>query len=256
METNLATFRSEVRIQEEVVDLIASSVDAPFMYHSGKTHYGFRYAKPGPKHFCLLKAARAVSGLNATISLIEDGYSQETAVIIRTIVECTSHIEFILSGYDGTKLDKQQRNYVDQYFKDYRRDSSSDFLRPRVRQGDVHEVVGSLLDEQVKKSPSRSAFEDIEGSKLMSNIYLTYSNYVHSRYPEVMDMFGGNPPHFHMRGMSGTPKDDENIAIVESTIETVSNSLRYIVLKFNLRQEMLRRPHLCQWYKVDSSTVT
>ena len=37
------------------------------------------------------------------------------------------------------------------------------------------------------------------------------SGFVHGAYPHVMDLYGGNPPHFHLNGMLGTPIHDSCI---------------------------------------------
>jgi hypothetical protein len=63
-------------------------------------HHGFRYATPGAEHFCLLKAVRVVSALNAALELARCGYAQEIGVLMRTLVECTTHIEYVLSARD------------------------------------------------------------------------------------------------------------------------------------------------------------
>ena len=45
-----------------------------------------------------------------------------------------------------------------------------------------------------------------------------YSGYVHAASENIMDMYGGDPPHFHLQGMSSTPRiasyaqDAENYA--------------------------------------------
>ena len=57
---------------------------------------------------------------------------------------------------------------------------------------------------------------------MLSNIYLIYSNYVHGRYPEIMDLYGGRPTHLHLNGMSRTPKDLENLQILDSIITSAS----------------------------------
>lgn len=248
MNAKIKTFREQTSIQEEVVSLIASSIEPPIYYHSGKVHRGFIFTKPGAEHFCLLKAARAVSGLNAVIVLCEHGYPQEIAVLIRTIVECTTHIDYVLAGYDENGLKEKQRKYVEQYFADFRRDNVSDFGRLRVRQGDVHKVVGAHTDKQIRKIESASEFHEVNTPELLSNVYLTYSNYVHCRYPEAMDLYGGVPPHFHMKGMLGTPKDAENMAIVETFLETVSIALKFMVLKFGMIEEIRKNTRLLEWY--------
>ncbi len=253
MQDYIERFLKVTRLQGEVIKLFVASVEPPIFYHSGKVHYGFRFAKPGAKHFCLLKAVRAVSGLNAAIALLDKGFTQELHVIIRTIVECTSQIDYIIAGFDNDNLKPPQKKFVDTYFSDFHRNNVDDFQRPRLRQGKVHETVGRSMREQLKGIKGGEKFSEVDASKLMSNVYLTYSNYVHSRYPEVMDMFGGMPVHFHLEGMRDTPKDAENIQQIECHLETVSLALRKMVRKFDMASELCRSPKLMEWFRVQKS---
>jgi hypothetical protein len=91
-------------------------------------------------------------------------------------------------------------------------------------------------------------FANTVPAKLLSNIYLNFSNYVHGRYPEAMDMFGGEPPKFHLRGMGGTPKDDENFAMLEASIESISITLRMLVQKFGMRSMVAHGKELNTWF--------
>ena len=34
------------------------------------------------------------------------------------------------------------------------------------------------------------------------------SGYVHGAYPHIMELYGGNPAHYHLKGMFGTPLYD------------------------------------------------
>ena len=38
-----------------------------------------------------------------------------------------------------------------------------------------------------------------------------YSGFVHGASPQIMDMFGGDPPRFHTKGMLGTPRVEEGL---------------------------------------------
>ena len=56
-------------------------------------------------------------------------------------------------------------------------------------------VLGASID-----TPSlRSASESLSAA---------YSGYVHAASENVMEMYGGNPPQFHLAGMSNTPRTD------------------------------------------------
>lgn len=132
----LETLRSRVEPLEKLLHALAEKLPQPLWYHSGKEHFGFRYGKPDERHFCLLKAVRAVSALNAAIELAGRGYAQEIFVLMRTIFEYTSHIEFVLSVPDGTgELTTAAAKYVQEFFDDYARNDVKDFKRAGIRQG-------------------------------------------------------------------------------------------------------------------------
>ena len=48
------------------------------------------------------------------------------------------------------------------------------------------------------------------GVETMRTISKIYSGFVHGASPHIMDMYGGNPPRFHLRGMLGTVLADDH----------------------------------------------
>ena len=80
-------------------------------------------------------------------------------------------------------------------------------------------------------------------------MYLSFSNYVHGKYPETMDLYGGRPAQFHLCGMSGTPKDTENLAIIDSFVDTVSITFAQMVSNFRLHDIVRRDPLLADWFR-------
>jgi len=47
------------------------------------------------------------------------------------------------------------------------------------------------------------------GIELSRTISKTYSGFVHGASTQIMDMYGGYPPRFHVSGMLGTPREKE-----------------------------------------------
>ena len=178
---------------------------------------------PTLRHFCLLKAVRIVSALNAALKLAEGGYTQEIAVLMRTVVECATHIEYVLDRNDSDAHRAAVSKYVREFFEDDQRGVGAEIRRAQVRQGYVHAAIGQTLDEIAEKNGFPT--DRVPAAKLYSHIYRTSSNYVHAKYPEVMDLYGGRPGRFHLNGMSGTPKDAENIETIEAYIESASNAI-------------------------------
>ena len=82
-----------------------------------------------------------------------------------------------------------------------------------------------------------------------SRTYLTFSNYVHAKYPETMDLYGGQPEQFHLRGMRGTPKDAENLETIDTFLTTLSIALAQMVSKFRLHELVERDPVLAAWIR-------
>jgi hypothetical protein len=79
-------------------------------------------------------------------------------------------------------------------------------------------------------------------------VYRIFSNYVHGKYPEIMDLYGGRPGRFHLRGMSNTPKDLENLATLETFIENASTDFALMVQGLRLRPLLEADPILAKWY--------
>lgn len=248
LELQLTDFRARIEPMERFIHALAESLPKPLFYDLGKQHFGFRYGKPDARHFCLLKGIRAVSGLNAAIELVRAGYTQEFYVLLRTIDEYKTHIEFILYARDEhDSLTADAEKHVREYFADYVRNSADDFKRPRLRQGAINKSIGTAIVSGLEKSERADKFRGVVPDKLLSNIYLNFSNYVHARYPEVMDLYGGSPLRFHLCGMSGTPKDVENVEMLDTYITSVSLALKLLAQKLNLGNVVRKDAVLSAW---------
>ena len=249
-EARLHSLRSKVEPLEKLVHTWAARLPPPLRYHSGKEHHGFRYGRPHAEHFCLLKAVRAVSAANAAIELARSGYAQEICVLIRTLVECTTHIGFVLSARDDAgKLEPVAEKYVQDFFADFARNNSTDFKRAQVRQKTVHDRLGLELDRFAQQQDNYSRHQTGQAERHYSDVYLTFSNYVHAKYPETMDLYGGQPGHFHLRGMRGTPKDTENLEMIDAFITTLSIALAQLVTNFRLHNLVERDLILAEWFR-------
>lgn len=116
---------------------------------------------------------------------------------------------------------------VKEFFADGERGTTADPRKFHVQQARVHDALGEILDQLADKvgdtqgrKPARWAYR---------HSYAVLSNYVHSRYPECMDLYGGKPGQFHFRGMRGTPKDLENFVILEQFGTTLSQGFALMV---------------------------
>src|ERR1700730_7587951 len=91
--------RSRVFPLTRLLHELAATLDKPTLRARGIDR-GFRFEKPTLVHFCLLRGARIVSALNASIELARKGFPQEIGVLLRTMIEYKSQIDFILASRD------------------------------------------------------------------------------------------------------------------------------------------------------------
>lgn len=249
MDEALAVFRGRLEPVERFISVFESNLPKPIYCELRGTHSGFRYGTPDRRHFCLLKLVRATSAINATIELARAGFAQEISVLIRTITECTTQIEFVLCDMqeDGSPS-PQSMQLVADYFADFGRASPSDHKKSSVNQSTVHRRLGAGQDKRISTTDGSERFNGIKSAELYKNISQSFSAYVHCKYPETMDLYGGDGPHFHLRGMSGTPKDLENLQLIKTFIDTINLCARSMIIQLKLTEMVQNDAALVRWY--------
>jgi hypothetical protein len=138
------------------------------------------------------------------------------------------------------------QRYVADFFADCWRDPALGIKKAQVPQGTVHQAVGTTLDKLVQHYGDGE--DRAPAVKLLSNVYRAYSNVVHGKYPEIMELFGGRQGHFHLRGMRSTPKEIEVAETVETFIVTVINMCGTIIQRLKLEGLVGSDPVLAKWY--------
>jgi hypothetical protein len=224
----------------------ASTLEPPVMM---KSEGGFRYRNPDFRHFCLLRASRIVSALNASIELARCGYPQEIGVLYRIVQESSSQINAVMAQIttDG-RVNGKLAEFIDAYFKDnHRSESSSPDSPTKLSQKYVNELIGSQLDQFNPHDPTAANWRS--AADRYRHIDWVFSNYVHGRYPEAMDLYGGTPGRFHLFGMKGTPKDMENIRALDAFITTASRCFIGLAQGLQLREVLAKDKILIEWYQ-------
>lgn len=247
IESGLNALQEELEPLERIIRLLAAKLGAPVLQvtPAGKA---FRYGSPDARHFCLLKAARALSDFNACIELARKGYLQEICVLIRTMVECARHLEYVIEPYSSEEHKAGAERYVREFFADGQRGASADPHKFQMQQGKVHDALGKVLD-QISAELGKDSNERKPAGALYRNTYGVMSNYVHARYPECIDLYGGKPGEFHVRGMSGTPKDAESLEILQSFATTLAQAFVMMIQGLKLKAIVDADPVIGQWYE-------
>ena len=209
---------------------------------------GYRFTNPGVGHFCLLRACRVVSALNAMIALGEGGFTQEIGILFRTVYEAYTQIEAAMAQLrkDGA-VGGEVATFIADYFGHDKRRNMDQAKRSNLSQRTVNELIGAQL-EPFSTIP-RDDPEWKSAAERLASLNRVFSNYVHGRYPETMDLYGGIPGRFHLTGMRGTPKDWENLETISTIITSASHCFVSVVQTLDLREMLKHDPMLTEWYR-------
>jgi hypothetical protein len=246
IEVALTALEGEIEPLERLLRLFAATLNAPHLRRGdGDTRF-FRYDHPDVRHFCLLKSVVMISALNASFALARKGHIQEVNVLMRTVAECSTHIEFVIEPFNSDDHRAAADRYVKDYFADSKRSPVTEITKAHIKQGKVHAALGKTLDDFAERHGDTKG--RIPAAVLYSNSYRIFSNFVHARYPEALDLFGGRPGEFHLRGMSGTPKDAENLATLQTFLGSAATTGIRMIQGLNLRTLVEGEPIVSRWY--------
>jgi hypothetical protein len=190
-----------------------------------------------------------VSALNAALELARCGYVQEIGVLHRVVQESTSQIKAVMVQItEGNRVSGELEIFIAEYFKDSQRGES---VQPsgatKLSQKYVNELIGSQLDKFSKLAPGDPGWKSTADRHW--HIDWVFSNYVHGKYPETMDLYGGLPGRFHLSGMRGTPKDLENVQMLDALITGASRCFIGLVQGLKLQRLLSNDAMLSEWYR-------
>lgn len=173
----------------------------------------YRYENKGIHEAILQKLARYISGLNAVAVLLTTGYVQEANVIFRTLDEIQEDIFFLASAETNDARTERHTQYLDAFYSDSvfsRVEGSLDIPKPNlVPRKKIRAHTMNAMGQGVNISKALSVSESLNTA---------FSGYVHAASENIMEMYGGDPPRFHINGMRGTPRVNECAASAENYI--------------------------------------
>lgn len=168
-----------------------------------KTSFVFRYVEKTVHQAIVQKLARVVSTLRGAHLLMAHGFVQEQAALQRILQELHEDITFLAYSTifnDFTPLHQEFLDAFNEEEFDADTAMASTQKRPMVSRKKIQAYI-------VRKEGS--GLDPSTGLELARTITKAYSGYVHAASPQIMDMYGGNPPRFHVEGMLGSERHDE-----------------------------------------------
>lgn len=170
--------------------------------------FTYRYVEKTNHQAIVQKLARIISGLHAARILLKQGFVQEQAALQRMLDEFQEDVTFL--AYAELRQDAADllRDYLAAFYEEEfdvpENPIKSTQKRPMIPRRRIHaylaRVTGTALDVSA-------------AAEVVRTLSKAYSGYVHGASPQIMEMYGGAPPTFHVAGMLDSPlfrdhKDD------------------------------------------------
>ncbi len=193
-------YQQTLKNMEQTLHIFESRVPPPEFQKMGKWSV-FRYKEKNIHQALIQKLARVVSGLHAARLLLANGFVQELAALQRMLDEFNEDITFLATGVINGDMTDSHQKYLDNFYQEEFGEDGKPLAtsepRPMVPRKKIRAYLARLKGPQVSES------KQIETTTVLSKVY---SGFVHGASPQIMDMYGGDPPRFAVSGMLGTPR--------------------------------------------------
>lgn len=164
-----------------------------------------RYTEQLIEQALIQKLARYISSLEAAYLLLQYGFFQEQGVLQRTLDDIGEDIMFLVVAITNDAPTDLHKRYLAAFWSEECADGDNPVEslidREMVPRKKIRAYVSRIL------GPSLNPSRDLAVSKTISKVY---SGFVHAASPHLMEMCGGDPPKFHVRGMLGTPREQHH----------------------------------------------
>jgi hypothetical protein len=191
---------------EKCFHSLEAPVPAPIAIEQGEG-FVLRYKE---EHQCLelaivQKLARYISGLNASLLLLESGFTQELGAIFRTLDEFQEDIAFLaLPIIGGTEFSDTHKKYLEHFFQEEFDNPDNAILSTQKRDGIPRKKIWSAI-----ANSGKAGLNPHDHRELSRTISQAYSGYVHGASCHICEMVGGDPLRYFLSGMAGTYRQAE-----------------------------------------------
>jgi hypothetical protein len=181
---------------------VPQPIKMPFRHH-----FVFRYKEKSLEQALIQKLARVVTGLHSARILLNRGFLQEQAAIHRMLDELQQDISFLSSARLDDGITELHQRYLDAFYEEEfdvpENPLASTQKRPSIPRQKIRAYLARIEAAVGISNPSR-------GAELTRTLSKAHSGFVHGASPQIMNMYGGFPPRFHISGMLGTPHEQEH----------------------------------------------
>lgn len=187
----------------------------------------FRHKQYTDSLVCYIKGIKCLSTLNACLVLLENGCVQEINSLCRIANDLIQEIQF-LQVEIGATFTADQTKFTQTFFQEEFEDANQPILKSQKRESVSVRKISAHNAKMSAQYINPSDYQTIAETE-----HKVFSGYVHGAYPQIMDMYGGNPPHFHVFGMLGTPRIEGARQQIVIHIERLCMATSFVSTKLN-----------------------
>ena len=166
----------------------------------------FRFVEQTLEQALLLKLARLVTGLRAVDVLLQAGLLQEMAATCRMLDEIGEDVAFLVAPLTNDEITKLHERYLEGFWAEEFQETDNTLARHQKPDTPRRNKIQAYIQRVFNPDGDSSLMSDV--SQAVSS---TYSGYIHASAVQVLDLYGGDPPHFHIEGMQGTPRMEDHV---------------------------------------------
>ena len=194
-----------------------------------KVASGFRYVERDIRQALVQKLARIISGLHAARLLLAHGFVQEQAALQRMLDEFNEDVIFLAHGAISGDVTELHRKYLAAFYEEEFDNPDSAMESTQKRPTVSRQKIRAYLARLFGDSGSNGSLS-VEAMRTVSKVH---SGFVHGASPHIMDMYGGDPPRWHVRGMLGTIRADEHREVFSHVFYRSIGSFFFAAKAFN-----------------------
>lgn len=181
-----------------------------------KDRMTYEYESKTLKLAIVLKIMRAAQGIKSLYLLCEQGLFIDMGAIYRCVNDCSSEVYFMLEEYPNSS------QHVDQFVESFYGKTSEYIPTQKIHSALVRVLSGLEKDDETRAR--------------ISNIYKTFSGYIHAHYAHVMQIYGGPVPdcNFKLEGVPSIEQRAMHREFVKQAYFSTLHSMGYAAHKFGL----------------------
>lgn len=190
-------FDHALNVLDDSLTAIAAKLDPPKVVPMGSGRV-YRYKEKGIPQAIVQKLARTMTGLRAAVVLNQEGLTQEQGALHRMLDEFREDVTFLcLWFHDPDELhDKYLQAFYEEEFDNPEDAVASSQRRPMIRRKKIRAFISK---------DRGTGFDESTSVHVARTIGKTYSGFVHGASPQIMELYYGNPPRFHVQGAKDSP---------------------------------------------------